>query len=115
MNDVLDRAKVQRATRKRVEGAVQALADDLRADLTEAWEKTTADRHVQPLMRTVMVAPVQELAQLAEWLVSLTSFKRRMTPGVESVGGPVDVCTLTRLDGFKWIRHEPATGFHLRS
>jgi hypothetical protein len=115
MGEVLDRAKLQRATRARVEGAVAALADGLREGLGDAWSRTTADRHVQPLMRTVMVAPVQELAQLAEWLVSLTSFKRRMTPGVESVGGPVDVCTLTRLDGFKWIRHEPASGFHLRN
>ncbi|MGP3662252.1 hypothetical protein ACTU9R_35435 [Burkholderia gladioli] len=43
---------------------------------------------------------------MAESLVNLTTFKRRVTPVPESVGGPVDVAVISKGDGFIWIKRK---------
>ncbi len=50
--------------------------------------------------------PKDELAEMAETLVNLTAFKRRMSPTPESVGGPVDVAILSKGDGFVWVKRK---------
>jgi hypothetical protein len=47
--------------------------------------------------------PKDELAATAEALVSLTSVKRKMSRGPETVGGPIDVAVISKGDGFIWI------------
>ena len=61
---------------------------------------------VNPIVTTVSVLPKDELASMAETLVSLTSFKRRFSFDAETVGGPVDVAVLSKGDGFVWIRRK---------
>jgi hypothetical protein len=51
----------------------------------------------------VEVLPKDELASMAEALVNLTSFKRRVTAVAETVGGPIDVAVISKGDGFVWI------------
>ena len=50
--------------------------------------------------------PKGELAEMAESLVNLTSFKRRVTLDVETVGGPIDVAVISKGDGFVWIKRK---------
>jgi hypothetical protein len=52
------------------------------------------------IVDAVQSLPIGELASMAETLVNLTSFKRRVTPDLETVGGPVDVAVITKGDGF---------------
>ena len=57
-------------------------------------------------MSIVGVLPKEELAEMAETLVSLTSFKRRMTPEAETVGGPIDVAVISKGDGLVWVKRK---------
>lgn len=50
--------------------------------------------------------PKPELAKMAEALVNLTSIKRRVSRGMETVGGPIDVALISRSDGFVWIKRK---------
>jgi hypothetical protein len=50
--------------------------------------------------------PKPELAKMAEALVELTSIKRRVTRGMETVGGPIDVAVISQSEGFVWIRRK---------
>ena len=50
--------------------------------------------------------PKDELANMAETLVNLTSFKRRVSMSAETVGGPVDVAVISKGDGFVWIKRK---------
>ena len=52
------------------------------------------------------ILPADELAVMAETLVSLTSFKRKMSMDVETVGGPIDVVIISKGDGFVWIKRK---------
>lgn len=63
-------------------------------------------RHYMPTMRVLSILPKDELAVMAETLVSLTSFKRRVTTARETVSGPIDVAVISRGDGFVWIKRK---------
>jgi len=50
--------------------------------------------------------PKDELAAMAESLVNLTSFKRKVTLETETVAGPIDVAVISKGDGFIWIKRK---------
>lgn len=62
--------------------------------------------HVNPVMNMVRVLPKDELAGMAEALVNLTAFKRRMTNTLETVGGPIDVAVISKGDGLVWVKRK---------
>ncbi len=50
--------------------------------------------------------PKNELAYMAESLVNLTAFKRKVSNDADSVGGPIDVAVISKGDGFVWIKRK---------
>ena len=63
-------------------------------------------RHISPVVSVAASLPKEELAEMAETLVHLTSFRRRITPQDETVGGPVDVAIISAGDGLVWIKRK---------
>ncbi len=62
--------------------------------------------HVFPLINTIAILQKEDLAEVAENLIYLTSLIRRITPDKESVGGPIDVALVSKGDGFIWIKRK---------
>jgi len=60
----------------------------------------------QPIIDMVAVLPKDELAAMAESLVNLTVFKRKVSKAVETVGGPIDVAVISKGDGFIWVKRK---------
>lgn len=58
------------------------------------------------LMSTVAGLSKEDMANLAESLVELTSIVRRMSPTEETVGGPIDVAVVSKGDGFIWLKRK---------
>jgi hypothetical protein len=77
-----------------------------RKDLEKALESFQWDHSVEPIYKVVGMLPKDELAAMAESLVNLTSFKRRVSTERETVGGPIDVAVISRGDGFIWIKRK---------
>ena len=50
--------------------------------------------------------PKPEMARMAEALVNLTSIKRRVSRGMETVGGPIDVAVISKAEGFVWVKRK---------
>ncbi|WP_333657028.1 hypothetical protein [Tissierella praeacuta] len=82
--------------------------EKLKQDIDERIKRWSLERHIYPIMDTVEVAPKEELAQMAETLVNLTSFRRKLSMDVlsQSVGGPIDVALITKGDGFIWVKRK---------
>ncbi|XZI40716.1 hypothetical protein ACSXEP_07240 [Clostridium perfringens] len=59
-----------------------------------------------PIYQMVDLLPKDELATMAETLVNLTSFKRKITMDAETVGGPIDVAVISKSEGFIWIKRK---------
>jgi len=75
-------------------------------DYREWAEKYRQQQHIGPIIDMVAVLPKDELAAMAESFVHLTSFKRKITMGAETVGGPIDVAVISKGDGFVWIKRK---------
>ncbi len=77
-------------------------SDELSTALGEYAQKT----YIDPVVEAVAFLPKQELAHLAESLVTLTSLRKKMSTESETVGGPVDVAVISKGDGFVWIKRK---------
>ncbi|UIR57879.1 hypothetical protein LZQ00_08670 [Sphingobacterium sp. SRCM116780] len=63
----------------------------------------------KPLLDTLAFMGKEDMSELAESLVNITSLKRKFTSldsSDESVGGPVDVAIVTKGDGFIWMKRK---------
>lgn len=69
-------------------------------------ERQISERY-GPVMNAVSALPRQDLAKMAEALVSLTAFLMRMSADKdETVAEPIDVALLSKGDGFIWVKHK---------
>ncbi|MFQ5456070.1 MAG: hypothetical protein ACE5EA_07705, partial [Nitrospirota bacterium] len=85
---------------------LKEVSNKLFQDYTKYIENYRKENYVYPVMRVVAMLPKDELASMAESLVSLTSFKRKVSMEKETVGGPIDVAVISKGDGFVWIKRK---------
>ena len=57
--------------------------------------------------------PTQDAIDLADFLVDMTKRYVAFLPGADTVGGDTDIATVTKHEGFKWIRRKHYYSQHL--
>ena len=87
---------------KNIRGIQAALIKEFRDKLTQ--HKRT--NYIDPVLDAVAALPKDELAAMAESLVSLTILKRRVSMTAETVGGAIDVALISKGDGLIWIKRK---------
>lgn len=73
-------------------------------------------KNMEPINNALVHLPKDEVAHVAESLVNLNSFQKRVSLDAETVGGPIDVAVISKGDGFIWIKRkhyfEPSLNHH---
>ncbi len=64
------------------------------------------DNLTGPFMDTVVHLNKEDMADVAENIVYLTSLMKKVSPEEETVGGPVDVAVISKGDGFVWMKRK---------
>jgi hypothetical protein len=77
-----------------------SLRDNQVARLKERWAKELTPNIPYRFL------PLQDCVDMATFLVNMTIVVQGWTAGARPVGGPVDVATITRTDGFQAIRQK---------
>lgn len=95
-------APISDELREQIQDALAKLHEELRA----GWNESGRQDYYGPVLEIVAALPKDELAAMAESLVNLTKFKRRVSRQQETVGGPIDVAIITKGDGFIWIKRK---------
>ena len=80
----------------------EKMLDSFRKELVN-YQQTNITK---PILDMVQALPKDELAAMAESLVNLTVFKRKVTKSMETVGGPIDVAVISKGDGFIWVKRK---------
>jgi hypothetical protein len=96
--DHAELAVVKRLVREKIKGIME--------EFTGSAERFRSARFTNPVVNVVDRCPKEELASIAESLVSLSVLERRMAGGKETVGGPIDVAVVSKGDGFIWIKRK---------
>jgi hypothetical protein len=91
----------QRARKKIRDGREEMLSS-----YVESLERARRRNYINSVVEAVMMLPLTELAEMAESLVNLTSFKRKVSMEIESVSEPIDVAVISSGDGFIWINRK---------
>lgn len=104
---ILERLKARhpryaRSLENKIGSTLSRLLGQFQEDMREACRHHFSG----PVMEMVASLPKSELGAMAESLVNLTKFKRRVSKEEETVGGPIDVAVITKGDGFVWIKRK---------
>ena len=81
-------------------------SNDLFEEYQEKFRTFRNEIYSDPIMEMVTYLSKSELAEMAESLVYLTSFKQKVTMESETVGGPIDVAVISKGEGFIWIKRK---------
>ena len=77
-------------------------------DISSSINATIHSKNTKPILDSVQLIPLPEMALLAENLVNITSLKRTfaLDGNQQTVGGPTDVAVMSKGDGFVWIKRK---------
>ena len=89
-----------------IKDKIKKTCDGILSDYRHNVATYQQQNHIQPILDAVAFLPKDELAAMAESLVNLTSFKRKISLDAETVGGPIDVAIISKGDGFVWIKRK---------
>lgn len=64
------------------------------------------EEYVNGILDAVDSFSIDDMANMAESLISVTNLQRHFSSSDESVGGPIDVAVITRSEGFIWVKHK---------
>ena len=79
----------------------------LNTSIEEEKNKLVKDR-LMNIHRSLSFLPRDEMIYMAEGMINLTSFKRRLVLDnfSETVGGPIDIAFISKGEGFIWIKRK---------
>jgi len=87
--------------------SVPALTPDVYTNMFEdEITNYIQEHHTGPLMDTIIHLDKEDMADMAESIVYLTSLMKKISPEEETVGGPVDVAVISKGDGFVWMKRK---------
>lgn len=95
------------------EGIINIVGDEAQKEINNIFK--SGQTEIQNYRKVKITSPItsmtsnlslDELAVMAETFVSLTSFKRKFSGDMQTVGGPVDVLVISKSDGPIWIKRK---------
>lgn len=97
---------VSNQERKRLKRSASKVSQKGFEAFSEKFDEIKDPRYIDPVVSTIATMPKSELPAVAEALVNLQSFKRRVSGEQETVGGPIDVMLISKGDGLIWIQRK---------
>jgi hypothetical protein len=105
-SEVLAHTSLSDAERAKIVDEFKKSAEAVTARHLKKLEDIRRQNFSGPITIVVQALPKDELAAMAESLVNLTSFKRKISLDRETVGGPIDVAVISKGDGLIWIKRK---------
>ena len=68
--------------------------------------KSIIDIYSYPILANLTALPKNELINMCELLIRITSLKRKVSRGLTTVGGDIDVALISNGDGFIWVKRK---------
>lgn len=86
-----------------------AVEDICKGAYDKSFEKLDNIRYreyIYPILEATGFLNTSELAEMAETLVNLVSFRKKVSMETETVGGPIDVAVITKAEGLVWCKRK---------
>jgi hypothetical protein len=99
-------AHLDARTKENISQGLRKTIEALKEEFQEKLSNFSRENYVDPVLDAVELLPKDQLAVMAETLVALTSFKRKMSRDTETVGGAIDVAVISKGDGLIWTKRK---------
>lgn len=86
--------------------SMNELVISIKKIVAQEIEQTEQNNFIKPVIEMLDSLGKQQLAEIAETLIELTSFKRKISMDTDSVGGPIDIAIISKYEGFIWIKRK---------
>lgn len=96
----------QNINRQAIENAFDTVISMQSKYIGNAIQDHMTVNHVQKVLSILGSLAKVDLGYMAESLVNLTAFKRKVSNDSDSVGGPIDVAVLSKGEGFVWLKRK---------
>lgn len=83
--------------------------------INEELDKFASKEYIRPVVQSIGYLRKEDLIELAESLINITSVKRKTSDYLQTVGGPVDIAIITKYEGFVWIKRKEIIDKQLNS
>lgn len=83
-----------------------SISEEEKVNIINEIDGFQTTQFVHPFLQTIVHLPLEELPTMAETLINLTSFKRKYSQNIETVGGPVDILMVSKGEGPIWIKRK---------
>lgn len=105
---ILDKiGKLSEAEKTKIHKKLLKISESKFEESIQKLKRHRRIKYINPIINAVQILPKDELAGMAESLVNLTSFKKKVTiEEEETVGGPIDVAIISKGDGLIWIKRK---------
>jgi hypothetical protein len=87
----------------------EVLTENLRDKLMTNLGKASNRDYVEPALTTLAGMPLATLAEVAGSLVKVQNLILDIRGRPPTVGGNIDIATITLSEGFKWVNHKGLT------
>ena len=82
------------------------LSSKIHSSVEDSFVEWSEKNHMKGLRGAIASLPVASLATVSRSLIEVQSLTQTITGEMGTVGGPIDVATISRQDGFQWVRHK---------
>lgn len=103
---MLDAMKEAGVPDKTIEKVAKTSTEDIEKEFADRLEEYQQENFISGIVDAVDAFNLEDMANMAESLVSVTNLQRHISSSEESVGGPIDVAVITRTEGFFWVKHK---------
>ena len=103
---MLDAMKKAGVPDKTIEKVAKTSTEDIEKEFADRLEEYQQENFISGIVDAVDAFNLEDMANMAESLVSVTNLQRHISSSEESVGGPIDVAVITRTEGFFWVKHK---------
>lgn len=100
--DISD-GKIKKSKEQQFKNELKNIKTDMIKNTIKELEKHQKYKFRLPTMSSISLLTKKELGELAEALIYLTAIKRKTSPELETVGGPIDVAVISKDEGFIWL------------
>lgn len=102
IGDKVGNAGVKQTIADFIKNDLDSYVDDYMSECAKAAQKTYA----QPFLNSMTSLEKEDLADFAESMIKVTSIKRKVSPTLATVDGPIDVMVISKAEGVIWIKRK---------
>jgi len=86
--------------------SISDFCHELSREIDDYFEEYAQHNFTDPFMNVIRLSPESDLGRLAHTLIEIEAIRQSINETTPTVGGPIDVAVISKVNGFRWVQHK---------